>query len=233
VASADGGEITLKSGKPGDAEAFQWMESFNGERRILLDIAQSIVDIIRINEHIYDFWSNGGWADEGASDKLSISRLDWQISLSKALHIWLNVPQQDENDGRLILAWANLGALVEGTMKWFLCVYYDDYLNNPIRNKVKIIEPDFLMFEKIKKYFLKNVWTPKEADRWKPYLDLVQGRRNAIHAYRNRDIGDFSEFQDAVIKYRSFLLYVEGSVPYPNEQYAYPFDIYEMRMNER
>ena len=30
-------------------------------------------------------------------------------------------------DGELILAWANLGALLEGTLKLFFSIYYSDF----------------------------------------------------------------------------------------------------------
>ncbi|MGB7581391.1 MAG: hypothetical protein WBL85_02945 [Sedimentisphaerales bacterium] len=183
--------------------------------------------IIIVNEHIRDFWGNGGWAPSSAAEMLSKSRLDWQVSLSKNLLRWLPVPDEDEHDGSLILAWVNLGALVEGTMMWFLCVFHENYSSNPIKKKGKAVDPDELRFIALCRFFQDTVWIKREKRQWGIFVDLVRERRNAIHAYKNRSIGSFKEFAKAVIKYRSFLLAHEGNVPYPDE-YAYPHDIYEM-----
>ena len=88
-----------------------------------MELRQAIEDIIRVNEHICDFWGDGGWgwAPSGSAELLSKSRLDWQVSLSKNLLRWFPLPSGDKHDGSLILAWVNLGVLVEGTMMWFLC----------------------------------------------------------------------------------------------------------------
>ena len=46
-------------------------------------------------------------------------------------------------DGELILAWTNLGALVECWLRFFYCVYYEDYMKNPkLGKKGKPLEPD-------------------------------------------------------------------------------------------
>jgi hypothetical protein len=192
-----------------------------------MELQQAIKDIIRINEHIRDFWGNGGWAPSGAAELLSKSRLDWQASLSKNLLRWLPVPDEDEHDGSLILAWVNLGVLVEGTMMWFLCVFHEDYSSYPFIKKEKAIEPDELRFIELCRFFQNTVWTTNQKDQWESFVNLVRERRNAIHAYQDRTIGSFEEFAETVIKYRSFLLAHEGDVPYPDE-YAYPHDICEM-----
>jgi len=197
-----------------------------------MELQKAIKDIIRINEHIRDFWEDGGWAPSSAAELLSKSRLDWQVSLSKNLLRWFPVTDGDEHDGSLILAWANLGALVEGTMKWFLCVFHGDYSVDPIKKKGKAIEPDELWLFVLCEFFLNTVWTKAQKERWESFVNLVRERRNAIHAYQYRPIGSFGEFSEAVIKYRSFLLAHEGQVPYPNEQYSYPYDIYAMHQNE-
>lgn len=193
---------------------------------------QAVADIIRINEHILDFWGGGGWAPQEAAQLLSESRLDWQVSLSRMLAQWIEDPEQDRFDAHLILAWANLGALVEGTMKWFLCVFYHDYLGNPEKKKDKMIEPDDLFFHRLVGFFSATVWTEAQRSRWRPFADSVMQKRNAIHAFQSRDLGSHEEFREAVVKYRSFLLDHEGQVPYPDEQYAYPFDIHQMHSDE-
>src|SRR5690606_23061743 len=82
--------------------------------------------IASLTRCIMDFWSDGGWAQGKAAALLNRSMLHWQVSLAESLSRWVNT----SSDGDLILAWANLGALVEGQMKLFLCVYYHNYEND-------------------------------------------------------------------------------------------------------
>lgn len=74
---------------------------------------------------IMDFWDDGcwGWAHKDVANLLNKSMLRWQTSLAQSLILWIDAG----SEGELILAWANLGALVEGQLKLFLCVYYNDY----------------------------------------------------------------------------------------------------------
>jgi hypothetical protein len=203
---------------------------------VKITINENINDIVRINEHIRDFWGAGacGWAPARASELLSKSRLDRQVSLSRTLRHWTGEFNDDEADGQLILAWANLGSLLEGTMKWFLCVFASDYEANPVKlPSGKELDPDELFFGRMCGFFRSVVWTKTEVDRWSDWVDKVRQRRNTIHAYRDSTIGTFEEFREAVIEYRDFLLECERSVPYPDEQYGYPYDILEMRLNSR
>ena len=79
--------------------------------------AKVVEKIISLNDKLSAFWASAhGWAPEDAANLLSKSRLDWQVSLSETLHLW-----------ELILAWANLGALLEGTLKLFFSIYYSDF----------------------------------------------------------------------------------------------------------
>jgi hypothetical protein len=52
------------------------------------------------------------------------------------------------------------------------------------------------------------------------YVELVQQRRNAIHAYKDRPIGDDQEFQAAVLSYLMMLRGVNARLPYPDEIYV-------------
>src|SRR5688572_24524864 len=89
---------------------------------------ETVAAIADKNQRIADFWGRAhGWAPIEAAQLLSAARLDWQVELSRTLASWLDPPDAATVNAELILAWANLGALVEGTMKWFLSVYYDTY----------------------------------------------------------------------------------------------------------
>ncbi len=124
-------------------------------------LERTISRIISGNEKLADFWSNcHGWAPIEAAELISKSRLDWQIELSNTLLLWT---AEKISDGELILAWANLGALIEGTLKLYLSVYYLDYLKDEesIKDRSGTITPDVLALEKLKQFFRKkNFLTP-------------------------------------------------------------------------
>src|SRR5438309_1615922 len=86
-----------------------------------LAVDQVIEQIVRIHERLHHDWHDGGWAPQDAANLLKSSRLDWLVSLAYTLKLWKDRNAADKNhDGALILAWANLGSLVEGAMKFFL-----------------------------------------------------------------------------------------------------------------
>lgn len=183
-------------------------------------ISDVISAIITRNQRIRDFWSRAhGWAPYEAADLLSKSRLDWQVGLSHTLRLWLPEPadlSQEDSEGRLILAWANLGSLVEGTLKWFLSVYYSDYKVdiNAITSDGVVQDPDGAKFDRLRQFFQKVIWTPEENyDQW---ILRIQQRRNALHAYKAREIGTFEELEDDVRTYLPLLECLDGRVPYPD-----------------
>jgi hypothetical protein len=175
-----------------------------------------IKNIIALNDEIRSFWSQAdGWAPNNAADLLSISKLDWQVSLSNCLNIWVESRDNDDS-GSLILAWTNLGSLVEGTLKLVLCVYYDEYRSDPEavyeRNNTRLKEPDVLELDKLRQFFAK-----KEIidERWNDWILHIQQQRNAIHAYKNRAIGNWNEFYLDVRNYYEFLQLMNNNLPYP------------------
>jgi len=110
-----------------------------------------------------------------------------------------------------------LGALVEGTMKWFLSVYYSDYKDDidALRNRHgDVVSPDGQSLEPLRQFFRKKVW--ENTDIWNDWVLKIQQRRNAIHAYRDRDLGNHSELIDDVIEYSKFLSEKNSRVPYPD-----------------
>lgn len=176
-----------------------------------------ISDVVKVNREIREFWSNShGWAPTDAAELLAKSRLDWQVSLSHCLELWLDHPMDEDHDGRLILAWVNLGSLVEGTLKFFLSVYEGDYSKAP-RTRGQLKKPcriDDLQLEEMKQFFNEHIWTDSQK-HWNDWLGKIQCRRNAVHAYKDRDIGTFDEFLFEVEAYLDFLMELERQVPYP------------------
>lgn len=179
--------------------------------------------IVDLNTRIQRFWSNAhGWAPAEAAQLLAVSRLDWQVSLSHYLRRLIQTPKQpDQADAHLIHAWVHLGAMVENTLKFVLCVFQHGYTidHKSVAATLKDPSPDGLMLEKLKVFFSKKVWHMRERERWFPFVELVQQRRNAIHAYRTRELGTMTEFRRAVREYYYFLKAHHDKVPYPDEFY--------------
>ncbi len=178
-----------------------------------------IEKIIKINIELRDFWTNAeGWAPSRAANILSQSRLDWQVSLSHCLKIWTGNWPQEECHGRLILAWTNLGSLMEGSMQLLLSVYYEDYLKDDerIMRKDKLIEPNQLGIEEMRHFFIKKVFLAKDM-HWGDWIRHIQNKRNAIHAFRDRDIGSKQEFYKDLEKYLCFLNFIDNRLPYPED----------------
>ena len=135
-----------------------------------------------------------GIAPDNAAKKLDIAMLDWQSELTKTLKIWVD-KSLDMTVGELILARANLGAVVESWLRFFYCVFYDDYINQPMKNKKgQILEPENDMrFEDLKKFSTGILWDDEKS---KDYLwvDSIQKKRNAIHSFTYKDIGTPLDF---------------------------------------
>ena len=135
-----------------------------------------------------------GIAPDNAAKKLDIAMLDWQSELTKTMKIWID-KGLDMTVGELILARANLGAVVESWLRFFYCVFYDDYINQPMKNKKgHILEPEKDMrFEDLKKFSTGILWDDEKSndDLW---VDSIQKKRNAIHSFTYKDIGTPLDF---------------------------------------
>ena len=183
---------------------------------------QVVARIEDINHHLAKFWKNvHGWAPIEAAGLLGKSRLDWQVSLSSSLRLWLRDPPDYLSDGELILAWTNLGSLIEGTLKLFLSVYYNDFKKDVENLKIagaydnkkqESHSPDGLTLDRLRKYVVASKIIDANGDE---LLKLVQDRRNAIHAFKDRPIGNMKEFQGALRGYMEMLESLEGRLPCP------------------
>jgi hypothetical protein len=182
-----------------------------------------IIDRIEsLNLKLAGFWKDAhGWAPIEAAGLLNKARLDWQVSLSSSLRNWLRDPPGVLSDGDLILAWTNLGALIEGTLKLFPSVYYNDFQADVENLKAagafdhkaqSSKSPDGLTLEPLRKYVAARDLIGASGDA---LVKLVQERRNAIHAFKERPIGDSAEFWGAVRDYLAMLGEVENRLPYP------------------
>jgi hypothetical protein len=180
-----------------------------------LSAAEALERIITLNQQLAGFWQGAeGWAAVSAAQLLTKSRLDRQVSLSHCLKLWLEKPAAEAQSGRLILAWGNLGSLVEGTLKLFLSVWYENYTQDieAIKSKGKLHDPDGLQLEPLRNFFKRQVWDA-EMDDW---VKHIQQRRNAIHAYQDKDIGTYDEFYLYLRRYLDLLRYINFRLPYPD-----------------
>ncbi|MDH6372870.1 hypothetical protein M2444_004699 [Paenibacillus sp. PastF-3] len=191
-----------------------------GSAKRELTLPEVIDIIIHRNKGIQAFWSSSHeWASTAAADVLNEARLDWQVSLSYTLKRWLEVPDADdpEYDGALILAWANLGALTENTLKFFLSVYLDDYMTDQdaIKLRQKILKPGDASFEALRIFYYKKIWDDNNKKERNNAIQTIQQRRNGIHAFNNRDLAAFKEFHEAIFYYRDILEELITRVPLP------------------
>ena len=181
-----------------------------------LPVEKVVEEICALQDELRQFWSDAeGWAPIEAAELLSKSRLDWQVSLSHYLKTWLEKREGEGEARGLILAWVNLGSLVEGTLMLFLSVHYRDYKASLQGIKEQLGDPDSLVLDKLRKFVRDNVWMDAEGRKWDAWIANVQQRRNSIHAFRDRQVGSHDEFLKAVRMYLRFLRFVDGHLPYP------------------
>jgi len=178
-----------------------------------MDFDDSYKTIKLIQKEIFElvcFWkSSYGWAPIEAAELLSRSMLEWMESLANALDLW----NRKLTDGELILAWTNIGAIVECLMKLFLSIYYEDYKKDidAIKKKGLLIEPDSLNLEKLRTFFCKKIWLPNED--WNEWILFIQHRRNSIHAFKSREIGDTKELLENIQKLHRFINNISFRLP--------------------
>jgi hypothetical protein len=192
-----------------------------------LSIAEVIDRIETMNNGLAKFWTKAtGWASIEAAGLLSKSRLDRQISLSVTFRYWDKPVGVELTDGELILAWTNLGSLVEGSLKLFLSVYFSTYKEdidgqkkaNAFDHKKQVTKsPDGLSIEPLRLYCLQRGIIDEEANK---LVALIQDRRNAIHAFQDKPVGNRIELENAIKGYLQLLRQLNSRLPYPDEIYA-------------
>lgn len=162
-----------------------------------------------------------GIAPDSSAKKLDSAMLDWQSELTQTLEIWLS-KGLTMTDGELILACVNIGAVVESWLKFFYCVYYEDYCKNPIISKGKMIEPEKASFENLKEFSTKKLWNNKSSQEY-IWVDSIQHKRNAIHSFNFRDIGTTQDFLNDIDFLYEFVDNILSHLP-PIEDYieTYP-----------
>lgn len=207
------------------------MEEYNSSH-----IIEVITEIERINYRIYKVFNKSyGWAPQDAAEMLERAHLDWQYSLSKSLRNWIVEPDNKKhypwekyrketysiNDGDLILAWVNIGSLVETTIKTFLCIHYNDYKKDleTLKNtrawhgkKKKLLPSETLYFDVVIDYCERaKIFSEKEL----VFFKRVQENRNSIHIFGSDGIESIENYYECLEIYLEFLQSVEARIPFP------------------
>ena len=172
--------------------------------------AQRIGKLVR---RMMAFWENvAGWAPESATSLLNKSMLNWQSSLADSLTLWTG----ELTDGELILVWTNIGAIVEGQLKLLLSVYHTDYAYDELSVNWDgdFISQDGLALDKLREFFKRRIW--EQNDPWNDWVWLVQQRRNAIHAFKSRNIGTAEELHRSLTTLLLFTRDINARLPYPD-----------------
>lgn len=211
---------------------------WNGHTYVAGDISN---DLLALLKHIAEFWHQGsrGWAPQVATD--SLQNIDFQrmLLLAEEFPKWYSGEKNTE--GQLLLAWVALGAIAEGSLQWFLSVYKQNYLDGPQFRRPASdipIPPEELFFAKLIAYFEKHVWIDGRSnyDGWSvrnekaemtAILHTIRECRNAIHC-RKTNVGSWADWRMCIRQFLSLLCELEGRVPYPDEQFAYPSFVAEI-----
>jgi len=184
------------------------------------DIAKLSIDevcqrIETLTERMMLFWKKAhGWAPASSAALLSKSMLEWQRSLAGCLKRWLNA----KTDGELILAWANLGALVEGQLKLFLSVYYADYSVDAeaIKNKGAVQDPDLAVLEDLRVFFKKRIWIKDE--KWDEWIRAHTPEAECDSRVQAEEHWNLRRLED-LRNHLAFVHEINARLPYPDTIY--------------
>jgi predicted metallo-beta-lactamase superfamily hydrolase len=69
------------------------------------------------------------------------------------------------------------------------------------------------MIKQLRDFYQKKKILNKSWDVW---INRIQQRRNAIHAYKDRDIGTQQELLKDIRTYLEFLKHMNARLPYPD-----------------
>ena len=67
----------------------------------------------------------------------------------------------------------------------------------------------------LREFFRLRIWQLTDKRDWDSWVAHIRDRRNAVHAYADRDLGNWAEFGEDIRIYLEFLYYVSLSLPDP------------------
>lgn len=174
---------------------------------------RSDYDILRIQtSNTAIMWKESrGIAPDSVADKMDDAMLSWMSELTDTLKIWID-KGISMTDGELIFARTNMGALVESWLKFFYCVFYEDYIKNPKTVKGKMVEPNNMKFEDLKNFSNGILWDDNKSAMY-IWVDKIQHYRNAVHAFNYRDIGTPVEFMSDMDEFYKYVDHILNHIP--------------------
>ena len=180
--------------------------------------SSAIEKVIRVTKAQEQFWSRShGWAPSAAAVLLAEARLDRQLSFTHTLHDYLPPFPADAAEARQILGYTTLRSLCEGALKLFFSVWFEDYRKDQdavYDRGLTLVSPEDIAFDRLIALYAK-----KGGPKFEPFLRRVQRRGNAIHHFRNRDIGTQSDLIADIVEFKGFLLAINSQLPYPDDIY--------------
>lgn len=183
--------------------------------------------MLKATKGLKEFWGDGyckDWISDKAYEHLSAARLDRWLSMTYLMKEWFKESINEElTPSFQIIGWANLGVLLECSIKLFLVVYIEAYEedNDAPRTKSNIINPEKLTLEQLRIFFSKKQIVMK-PDEWSKWILFVQNQRNAIHCFMDRNLADFKELEKNVKLYTIFLIHLYNSMPHPPDKEVLP-----------
>ena len=159
------------------------------------------------------------WICNGLLKRDPSARFDRLVSLSGTLRYWAKWPM---TEGELVLAWVNLGVLLEGTLKGFLTIYQHDFVRDVDRHlsvnalhkkgsKAGFLKhPGELKPEDLINYFSAQELLTKDEIK---AARKIRDNRNVVHVLLDKHLGEQAEFVKSVEEYRSIQLKLYHQLP--------------------
>ena len=143
------------------------------------------------------------WAPREVAEITENAQLGWMANLTDALEIWRAKIHEEMSDGERILAYVNLGMLLECWLTLYLCVWLRDYKKQAKDGRM----PYELTFNEMETFFEEKVWEEwPEGKKWSPWIDKIRRYRNAVHPFMRRDIGTTDELRDDLNKFDQLIV---------------------------
>lgn len=171
--------------------------------------------IINISAKWATFWpTSHGWAPSIAADLMTQELMDRHLEMAHALKKWPKRLLENDAQGEFVLAWVNLGSVIEGALKIYMDVFYADWLKDadaPTKKGQKQT-PNASFFDRLIQFVSKKELF--KADEIK-FFEKVRDQRNLIHPMKIGTVLDGIAFAEAVMHTAAFHDDVEGRLPDP------------------
>ncbi len=187
------------------------------------EIKNKVNDVNKITVSIVDLLENHyeEFASKDLHQLLTNVNFKRVKGLTKTLRLWTD--KEKLNEGEIVLAYANLGSLVESWLKLFLVIYVRNYdictlcilreeaFDSNYKYRVK--SPDKLKFIDLNKIARRTFLNKNEE--LQEFTENVRIKRNAIHSFRvsEYNLGEIKDFNDNIYLFHGFLEEINNHFP--------------------